>query len=557
MLSSITCILHDHLTMSHTGRIGRLMRRRYNIMPRLKIFWVLITTLGLLAFIGHPSLVMANHATHFVSDKGPRFPLNESGCYICHADAHDQCGEGGPFFRSGADTNGDEKYNLSETDVCDDCHSPGGSFNGVGDLDLWNTDSLAFGAKLNWQMGGVYDETGSTLKLGKQNWCAGCHDNDPAYSRSQYQEPGPGSYASNVMGDNVTYGYNASGHGRSDIGEPCGGTAGGCHDLTAEHIKHDGRTYQASIGNYMAGYRLNADMAVPRYAPDTGDDAFGLCFNCHESADVFGTVTNFRDDNENEFYHDYHLREPITGSPYWDSDVDGVVDSLASCTTCHNVHGSPMDLDPDPEIDDFYPNPVMIRHGELIGHPKGFDFHWYDAAYWDPDKQWTSLFESSMSGEMLVSDDLAYNGVCDSEGCHTGAAGYSRAVAGTGTIVINDIMITEKFSHALPPLHPGQVACIMVNFCIFGPTGTMYVVKSPGSVSQITGANWQLNLGFEEPYPAEGTYSQYYFWYKDIPLDAMAPDSVQVKVRLKLFDEYKLQLLDKDTRTEYFPVEPW
>jgi hypothetical protein len=274
---------------------------------------------------------------------------------------------------------------------------------------------------------------------------------------------------------------------------------------------------------------------------------------------VFGTTSNFRDDNETEFYHDYHLREPITGSPYWDSDVDGTLDSLASCPACHNVHGSPMDLDPDPEINDYYPNPVMIRHGELIGHPRGFDFHWYNAAYWDPDKEWTSSFEDSVSGEMLVSNDLAYNGVCGSvAGCHLGTAGYSRASGyAAGSIVIRNIMVTEKMWNTLPPLHPGQTARISVNFCIFGPTGTTYLVISPVTVSKVTGTNWQKNLKFEEYYPAKDTMSQYYHWYKDIPIDATAPDSVQVKVKLKLFDENGLQLIDKDTWTYYFPVEPY
>ncbi len=57
------------------------------------------------------------HATHFVSDQGPLFPQNETGCYYCHANGRLQCQEA-PVF---ADSN-----SLADTTVCDSCHSAGG-----------------------------------------------------------------------------------------------------------------------------------------------------------------------------------------------------------------------------------------------------------------------------------------------------------------------------------------------------------------------------------------------------------------------------------------------
>jgi hypothetical protein len=39
----------------------------------------------------------------------------------------------------------------------------------------------AIGAKANWA-GGIYEVDGTTLKSGKELWCATCHDDDPAYS---------------------------------------------------------------------------------------------------------------------------------------------------------------------------------------------------------------------------------------------------------------------------------------------------------------------------------------------------------------------------------------
>jgi hypothetical protein len=69
--------------------------------------------------------VSQNHATHFVNVNGPRIPLNETGCNKCHADGRAQCGEDGPYFKSGTDENGDARYNLKETNVCDSCHTGG------------------------------------------------------------------------------------------------------------------------------------------------------------------------------------------------------------------------------------------------------------------------------------------------------------------------------------------------------------------------------------------------------------------------------------------------
>ena len=69
---------------------------------------------------------------------------------------------------------------LSETQVCDPCHSPGGAFNGV----VSTGDSI--GAKDNWSEG-VYNED-SALKPDKEKWCAGCHDNVPAFSQQSLYE---------------------------------------------------------------------------------------------------------------------------------------------------------------------------------------------------------------------------------------------------------------------------------------------------------------------------------------------------------------------------------
>jgi hypothetical protein len=111
-----------------------------------------------------------SHSTHTENDSD-----DLKGPYITCSDCHDT--NDYPFFKSGTDGDGDGKYNLSETDVCDNCHSPNGAFDGV--------NNPTYGAKANWY-DGIY--TSPTLKAGKEKWCAGCHDDQPAYSKGQHIE---------------------------------------------------------------------------------------------------------------------------------------------------------------------------------------------------------------------------------------------------------------------------------------------------------------------------------------------------------------------------------
>jgi hypothetical protein len=65
---------------------------------------------------------------------------------------------------------------IAADGVCDTCHSPDGAFDGVNDA------TIGAGIRVNWEEG-VYEEDGKTLKAGKEQWCAGCHDDVPALSR--------------------------------------------------------------------------------------------------------------------------------------------------------------------------------------------------------------------------------------------------------------------------------------------------------------------------------------------------------------------------------------
>jgi hypothetical protein len=144
---------------------------------------------------------MQSHSTHTENDsddlKGPN---------ITCADCHDT--DNYPRFRDGK--------NFSETTVCNSCHSPGGVFDGVIDTQI--------GAKANWETG-VYE--GNSLRTGKEQWCATCHDNASAVSKKQFIDLvvvdnidhgasfegswGTSSYAAGYYGSN--YHYHVAGSG--------------------------------------------------------------------------------------------------------------------------------------------------------------------------------------------------------------------------------------------------------------------------------------------------------------------------------------------------------
>jgi hypothetical protein len=282
-----------------------------------------------------------------------------------------------------------DNKDMDSTTVCNTCHSPNGPYDGVSDS--------VIGAKPNWAAG-VYD--GSTLSPGKEKWCVGCHDNEPALIE--------GVDAPKVGGDGLNYGYFANGHGNAPNSTNLACTD--CHDLSLTHIDGEQRTYAFDAADYndgtsyQAGYRLKSiegqpPMKIPANART--DDDYRLCFDsgCHVWDDVFEDgppITNFNasgDDPPLNYSYGYpptetnqhHLHvitfvdggHPGGGLPWWDSDWDlstssavGYYDSVITCVTCHNVHGAQGYLGST--------NEPMIRDGELVnGRPDprgGFKF---------------------------------------------------------------------------------------------------------------------------------------------------------------------------------------
>ena len=158
-------------------------------MARCKIFSALVTVLGLIVFAHCPVVLLAGqndlpHQVHLEFLRGPGMGGDASPCLNCHSE--------------GTPGTGDVNF-----ETCNGCHSPEGAYDGVNDTNLGalhNWENLGSGAEASYTVSMVYD--GDVLKLGKEKWCAACHD-----ANSGTLVPAP-----NVVGDNQTWGYYVSGH---------------------------------------------------------------------------------------------------------------------------------------------------------------------------------------------------------------------------------------------------------------------------------------------------------------------------------------------------------
>ncbi len=108
------------------------------------------------------------HGVHWTAERGPKLG---DRCYTCH--------DGRPSRRT---------VNYEH---CIPCHSPGGQFDGVNDPEI--------GAIYNWgRMSSAVYNTDGTLKAGKEKWCVGCHDEQPALID---EVPAPNIAGITVTGD--------------------------------------------------------------------------------------------------------------------------------------------------------------------------------------------------------------------------------------------------------------------------------------------------------------------------------------------------------------------
>jgi len=148
---------------------------------------LLFTTIFFLwAYIFLPSMALSYppldeaHTTHLFSNRGPKlftytYPRGCNNCHRTDYPHHDD-----PIFLDGK--------TLDQTQVCNNCHSTLGTYDGVNDS--------VIGAKANWSSGVYTNQTtsdlpegvgicagchagmteGDQLSSGKERWCATCHD---------------------------------------------------------------------------------------------------------------------------------------------------------------------------------------------------------------------------------------------------------------------------------------------------------------------------------------------------------------------------------------------
>jgi predicted CXXCH cytochrome family protein len=209
------------------------------------------------------------HDTHVTNEYGPKLT-----CADCHGVNVP------PMLRDGQD--------LANTAVCNNCHSA--------------TDAGT--AKTFWQ-----ENLGTWVAAeGEAGYCGGCHNETPGNSK----QDGTGDTTVNIVGDNTTYGFFVTGHGKSAgnyarlswqdtsaIGNPAANrSCSACHNLNTPHF--------GSVNS-----RLKTE-----YENDINNRN---CKQCHNP----GTAA--------------------TGVPDWYTtypDYQSSAHKTKKCSDCHDVHGA-------------------------------------------------------------------------------------------------------------------------------------------------------------------------------------------------------------------------
>ncbi|MBI5576280.1 MAG: hypothetical protein HY896_07945 [Deltaproteobacteria bacterium] len=366
--------------------------------------------------------LLGSHPTH-VGGTGMQLAL---ACSACHNASSI------PLFS--------DNLALDNTAACNACHSPGGTYNGVSDLNV--------GAKNNWTAR-VYN-TDNSLKSGKEKWCASCHDESPSSIG--------GVTAPNVVGNEsgsypygTGWGYYKTGHGlpASQAYASKGGLfppplVGGatrpmgcesCHEFTARHIDNVARTYGTqgfAQGAYRQGYRLKQvssqePLVIPRLASQNNDSSYRLCVQCHYSNvfyDSADTNSNMRNGGTN--YHRYHL--VYNNNSAWKSDWRSSGNSAVSCPQCHNVHGST--------------RLAMLNDGSIAGTPPGLVMYYYNTTLSFRDSSDLTAPPIPLGLTLALRDGTTFygnsvNNIGCTASCHTSANRIDRTYATMAGQVFN------------------------------------------------------------------------------------------------------------------------
>jgi predicted CXXCH cytochrome family protein len=257
--------------------------------------------------------------------------------------------------------------NRQNTTVCNNCHNPA------------NVST----AKSYWDNGGT---TGSWFSVtGEAGYCGSCHNpTSPGNSRMT----GGGTQAPDVMGNNVSYGFNVTGHGKpsgnyamlswqatSAIGNPAANRpCGGCHNLASQHFNNPTSRLRSGYENDSANSNckqchdpgtaaVTAPQMYSTYAAYQASAHNTLkCTDCHDVHGKAGAYPAMTKGNKQALCYQCH-KDPasggiqnlaISGSVYSNNiqsafamsskhplgtsfSIGGSTYSL-ECTSCHNVH---------------------------------------------------------------------------------------------------------------------------------------------------------------------------------------------------------------------------
>jgi len=249
-------------------------------------------------------------------------------CLTCHQENNF------PFFADG--------QNLTNTTVCTNCHSADGAIKAK---QYWWTDDLA----QSW-----------LAAEGEASFCGSCHDATPGNSKRD----GSGDNGFNVLGNQATYGFYLTGHGKpagsysrlawqdtSAAGNPAANQGcAACHDFTSQHFNNPGKRLKAGFENDQANANCNqchppgtAATANPQFyttsaAYENSAHSTKLCTDCHEVHGAPGAYKAMTKGNDESLCNQCHGGvggHPGVGSATF---VHSSKTYTLECTSCHNVH---------------------------------------------------------------------------------------------------------------------------------------------------------------------------------------------------------------------------
>ncbi len=248
------------------------------------------------------------HTTHVTEGYGPQLQ-----CADCHGTNNP------PVLADG--------QNLANTTVCTNCHSANG----------------AATAKQYWSTKGSSQRTDGSWAVveGEESFCGSCHDETPGNTKGD----GTGGNAPNIIGNNTTYGFFVTGHGKSTGNYP-------------------GLSWQdtSATGNPAANLqRCGQCHGIPPFdeygwpnPPFPPTPPVTPCSFCHDLTTAHYNTANkrlrsgFENDQNNtncKQCHSFDNSEgtAATSAPHFyttSADYENSAHKNILCTQCHDVHGA-------------------------------------------------------------------------------------------------------------------------------------------------------------------------------------------------------------------------